>query len=137
MGDGGENSRPSINDIITTGNSGSLLGEALFRMSQLVLEDAGPAPTLWDELGAAALAPPAAVNRWAFGDRFKAVFPSYRPATFWRVRLGSSVSGNSELSAVLDFQMSYGLPGKPGYRYDRPFDYFDFQMEGCRGPKIR
>jgi hypothetical protein len=23
--------------------------------------------------------------------------------------------------------MSYGLPGKPGYDYDRPLDYFDFQ----------
>jgi hypothetical protein len=23
--------------------------------------------------------------------------------------------------------MDYGLPGKPGYTYDRPFDYFNFQ----------
>jgi hypothetical protein len=26
--------------------------------------------------------------------------------------------------------MSYGLPGKPGYTYRRPFDYFDFQIGG-------
>ena len=24
--------------------------------------------------------------------------------------------------------MDYGIPGKPGYRYDRPFDYFNFQV---------
>ncbi|MCE9639925.1 MAG: hypothetical protein K8S22_07225, partial [Betaproteobacteria bacterium] len=28
---------------------------------------------------------------------------------------------------VLDFSMDYGLPGKPGYSYSRPFDYFSFQ----------
>jgi hypothetical protein len=25
--------------------------------------------------------------------------------------------------------MAYGLPGKPGYTYDRPFDYFDFEFQ--------
>ena len=24
--------------------------------------------------------------------------------------------------------MSYGLPGKPGYSYTRPFDYFHFEL---------
>jgi hypothetical protein len=127
---GGENSRPSINDIITTGNSGSLLGEALFRMSELVLRNDGPEPDNWHELGAAVLSPTAAFNRWAFGERFKTIFPSHAPATFWRIRLGANINGNSEQTAALDFQMSYGLPGKPGYTYKRPFDYFDFQMGG-------
>ena len=27
-----------------------------------------------------------------------------------------------------DFSMAYGLPGKPGYRYTRPFDYFHFEF---------
>jgi hypothetical protein len=126
----GENSRPSTNDIITTGNSGSLLGEALFRMAGLVLDEDGARPDAWHELGAAALSPPTGFNRWAFGERFKAVYPSHRPALFWRSRLGASISGNSEQNAVLDFQMSYGLPGKPGYTYTRPLDYFDFQIGG-------
>ena len=26
--------------------------------------------------------------------------------------------------------MDYGLPGKPSYRYERPFDYFSFQATG-------
>jgi hypothetical protein len=126
----GENSRPSVNDLITTGNSGSLLGEALFRMSELVLKEDGPTPDAWHEVAAAVLSPPTAFNRWAHGDRFKTIFPSHEPALFWRGRLGASLSGNSDQSATLDFQMSYGLPGKPGYTYQRPFDYFDFQIGG-------
>jgi len=126
----GETDPPSINDMITTGNSGSLLGEALFRMAELVLKEDGPQPDGWHELGAAALSPPTAFNRLAFGDRFKALYPSYDPATFWRVRLGASLSGDSKQNATMDFQMSYGLPGKPGYDYRRPLDYFDFQIGG-------
>jgi hypothetical protein len=125
----GETDPPSINDQITTGNAGSLLGEALFRMSQLVLRNKdGAEPDTWHELGAAVISPTAAFNRHAFGDRFKPIFPSYDPATFWRFRLGASLSGNSQQDALLDFAMSYGLPGKPGYTYTRPLDYFDFQI---------
>jgi hypothetical protein len=29
---------------------------------------------------------------------------------------------------TVDYALSYGLPGKDGYTYDRPFDYFDFQF---------
>ncbi|HBG05079.1 MAG: hypothetical protein A2075_17375 [Geobacteraceae bacterium GWC2_58_44] len=126
----GETSPPSINDIATTGTSGSLLGEALFRMSSLVLQNGGESPDLWHELGAAIVSPSSAFNRLAFGKRFKTVFPSYAPATFWRFRLGTTLSGNSQQSATLDFAMSYGLPGKRGYSYTRPLDYFDFQISG-------
>jgi hypothetical protein len=126
----GETDLPSINDQITTGNAGSLLGEALFRMSELVLKTDGAKPDLWHELGAAILSPPTAFNRLAFGDRFKTVFPSHDPATFWRFQLGSSFNSISQLDATMDFGMSYGLPGKPGYAYTRPLDYFDFEISG-------
>jgi hypothetical protein len=132
---GGETGNPSINDIITTGNAGSLLGEALFRMSQLVLQDQRIKSGLWREVGAAVISPPTAFNRHAFGDRLKTVFPNYDPATFWRFRLGANVSGNSSRDAILDFGMSYGLPGKPGYTYKRPLDYFDFQISGQASAK--
>ncbi|HEY5513262.1 MAG TPA: DUF3943 domain-containing protein [Geomonas sp.] len=75
----GETDPPSINDMITTGNAGSLLGEALFRMAGLVLKENGAKPDLWHEAGAAILSPPTAFNRLAFGDRFKPVFPSQDP----------------------------------------------------------
>jgi hypothetical protein len=107
-------------------------------MASLVLEDDGEKPGLLRELGATVLSPPTGINRFAFGDRFKPVFPSHDPATFWRVRLG--VSQNTDMSdqgssetikqkeATLDFSMAYGLPGKPGYSYTRPFDYFHFEF---------
>jgi len=125
----GETGNPSINDIITTGNAGSLLGEALFRMSQLVLQDKRIKSSVWREVGAGVISPPTAVNRYAFGDRFKTVFPNYDPATFWRFQLGARLD-RSVTDASLDFGMSYGLPGKPGYTYQRPLDYFDFQVSG-------
>ena len=28
----------------------------------------------------------------------------------------------------VDLSIDYGLPGKPGYTYTRPFDYFNFQI---------
>lgn len=136
----GETSRPSINDQITTGNAGSLLGEALFRMAGLVLEEGGSTPPLGYELAAAAISPPTAFNRFAFGDRFKEVFPNHQPATLWRFMLGPSVDTHAnnissraqessrEGDFIGEFSMAYGLPGKPGYTYTRPLDYFDFQV---------
>ena len=135
---GGETTNPSINDQIASGIGGSFFGEALFRMASLVLEGDGEKPGILRELGATILSPPTGINRFAFGDRFKPVFPSHNPATFWRLRLG--VSQNTDMSdqggsetikqneATLDFSMAYGLPGKPGYSYTRPFDYFHFEF---------
>ena len=133
----GETTNPSINDQVASGIGGSLLGEPLFRLSSLILEDGGDHPGFWRELGAAVISPPTGFNRLAFGDRFKGVFPSHSPATFTRLRLGVSltnqVSGvatdnvdQKEVSA--DYSLSYGLPGKDGYTYDRPFDYFHFEF---------
>ncbi|HJV35754.1 DUF3943 domain-containing protein [Geomonas sp.] len=124
----GETDPPSINDMITTGNSGSLLGEALFRMSQLVLKEQHGEPDAWHELAAAFVSPPTGFNRLVFGDRFKSPFPSHDPATFWRFRTGFTFDQQDDFTT--DFQMSYGLPGKDGYSYRRPLDYFDFQISG-------
>ncbi len=135
---GGETTHPSINDQIASGIGGSFFGEALFRMASLLLEGDGGEPGFWRELGAGALSPPMGFNRLAFGDRFKSVFPSHNPATFWRLQLGVSLNthlnnlggfGTGEKSeATADFSMAYGLPGKPGYSYKRPFDYFNFEF---------
>ena len=134
----GETTKPSINDQVASGIGGSLLGEPLFRLSSLVLEDGGDNPGFWRELGAAVLSPPAGFNRHAFGDRFKGVFPSHSPATFTRVRLGWTLTEHAtglgadnnviRNEGTLDYYLAYGLPGKDGYTYDRPFDYFDFQF---------
>ena len=135
---GGETTSPSVNDQIASGIAGSFLGEPLFRMASLVLEGDGGKPELWREICAAVISPPLGFNRLVFGDSFKSVFPSHNPATFWRLRLGATLSSDlndqGESSpirrgdATVDFSMAYGLPGKPGYGYTRPFDYFHFEF---------
>jgi hypothetical protein len=130
----GETTSPSYNDQIASGIGGAFFGEPLFRMASLLLE--GEKPTFWRELGATVISPPTGFNRLVFGERFTPVFPSNDPATFWRLRFGvilddhvydkgshSAAAGN----ATIDFSMAYGLPGKPGYSYTRPFDYFHFE----------
>jgi hypothetical protein len=131
----GETTRPSKNDQISTGIGGSFLGEALFRMSNLWLEK-GTGPRFWRELVAAAISPPVGFNRLAFGERFKGILPSNDPEYYSAVQVGilsatqDRHDGSKKIKrheALVDFTLDYGLPGKPGYTYDRPFDYFSFQ----------
>ena len=134
----GETTRPSINDHIASGIGGSFVGEALFRMSSLLLEGGGDSPGFWREVGAAVLSPPTGVNRLLFGERFRAVFPSRDPAVFFRLRVGATLTTDIDTGGLLhepkrqeanaEFYMTYGLPGKPGYRYRRPFDFFVFEF---------
>jgi hypothetical protein len=137
----GETGRPSINDQITTSFAGTFLGEPLFRMASLLLEGADGKPGFWRELGAAAISPPTGFNRLVFGNRFDAVYPSRHPAFFTRLQLGGSLTAQVSDRGVsqtvkreevtADFTMAYGLPGKPGYRYTHPFDYFHFQFNAA------
>ena len=113
-------------------------------MASLLLENGGEHPGFWRELGAGVISPPTGFNRLMFGRRFKAVFPSHDPAIFMRLRFGASTdliktnnlllnegsayTDRKQKEAILDFTLSYGLPGKTGYTYDRPFDYFSFEF---------
>ena len=134
---GGETTPPSVNDQIASGIAGSFFGEPLFRMASLILEGDGGKPELWREICAAVISPPLGFNRLFFGDDFKSIFPSRNPATFWRLRLGVSVTDSNDQGApnpmnrggaTADFAIAYGLPGKPDYGYTRPFDYFHFEF---------
>ncbi|MBI3547140.1 MAG: DUF3943 domain-containing protein [Gammaproteobacteria bacterium] len=136
----GESGPPSINDLFTTGFGGAFLGEPLFRMANLLLEKTkkGEEPGFWREVGAAAISPTLGFTRNVFGDRFRTVFDSHNPAVYTYLRLGWNkvdnvfdevVSQTVKRDAVTaDFRMAYGLPGRAGYTYTRPFDYFDFEF---------
>lgn len=134
----GETEPPSFNDLVTTGQAGSLLGEALFRSASLLLENDGRHPGFWRELGASVIMPSLGFNRWVYGARFKPVFTSHRPPVFWHLRLGATADLRARDSTVadivrrqevaIDFLLAYGQPGKPGYTYDRPFDYFQLEF---------
>jgi hypothetical protein len=141
----GETTPPSINDQITTGIGGAFLGEALFRIANLVLERDSNTPLWLREIAAAAISPPVGFNRHAFGDRFRAPFASHDPIYFTRLQVGFSGSerdtgisttGLKRNEALADFFLDYGLPGKPDYHYTRPFDYFSFQATATSANKL-
>jgi hypothetical protein len=141
----GETTPPSINDMVATGIGGTFFGEALYRMASLVLEEGGENPGFWRELVAAFVSPPTGFNRLAFGDRFKPIFPSHEPAHFWYIGIGpvlnTNLSGHGSSVTInpnevtADYAISYGLPGKPGYTYTRPFDYFRFEVASLNSTK--
>ncbi len=133
----GETDPPSLNDQITTSFAGSFLGEALFRTADLVLRSGGSKPSTGRSALAALIAPPSAINRYAFGDRFDAAYPDDEPATFYGICVGArrrttlddpgALADFGKDHAMAAFSLDYGLPGKPGYTYDRPFDYFHIE----------
>jgi hypothetical protein len=132
----GETTPPSKNDQVASGIAGSFFGESLYRMANLILEK-GEGPSLWRELSAAAVSPSTGFNRYAFGDRFSAIFNSHSPAYYSRVQVGAAgtifrhegdTSDIKRNEILADYLIDYGLPGKPGYHYDRPWDYFSFQV---------
>jgi len=135
----GETDPPSINDQIATGIAGSFFGEALFRMASLLFEQDETSPSFLRKLGGTLLSPSAGFNLYVFGDRFTPVFSSGNAAVFSWLQLGAGLQSNqndqgvisriNRNQAMLTFSMSYGLPGKAGYTYTRPFDYFHFEFD--------
>lgn len=135
---GGENTKASLNDLITTSQAGTLFGESMFRIASYILERGGRHPVWWREASAAVLMPPLVFNRWIHGERFKPIFPSHDPAVFWQAQLGVSsdarVTDNATFTtvkrqeAVVNFLFAYGMPGRGRYRYERPFDYFQLDV---------
>ncbi|HEY1889246.1 MAG TPA: DUF3943 domain-containing protein [Steroidobacteraceae bacterium] len=144
----GENTAPSINDQIVTGIGGNFLGEPLFRIASLLLEQDADQPRWWRELAVGIVSPPTAFNRLVFGDRFTPIFPSNHPAVFTATEVSanafthytSDVNVNADPSAPpsnqtleraradTGFTLAYGLPGRADYTYDRPFDYFNLDV---------
>ena len=131
----GETDPPSINDIITTGQAGSMLGEAMYRMADLIIRDSGSTgPSVIRQITSGVLS--GGVNRRILGKHFANHLPDSLPAFFWQLNLGGALGAlshditapaNLRQDAVLDFGIAYGLPGRIGYTYTRPFDYFDFE----------
>jgi hypothetical protein len=133
----GETTPPSRNDQITTSIGGSFLGEALYRMSNLILQNGYGLSSGWREMATAVLSPPLAFNRHFRPGKGSDILASNDPALFARLRLGvnslqRSTPGSSlspkRNAVAADFRLDYGMPGKPGYRYRRPFDYFSFAL---------
>jgi len=133
----GERTSPSRNDQVASGIGGTFLGEALFRMSNLVLEKGGGLPLFWREMAAAAISPATGFNRLVFGERFGRIYSSNDAAYYSRLQLGYNGTVRSDVGTSaanvkrnefqVQYALDYGLPGSTGYNYDRPFDHFSFQ----------
>ena len=131
----GERTPPSRNDQVSTGIGGTFLGEALFRMANLVLDkDMGVSPR-WREWVAAGISPATGFNRMVMHETGDPHAVSGDGDYYSQLRLGvagsaedrrgsSTVHARNEVQG--DYALEYGLPGKDGYTYRRPFDYFAF-----------
>lgn len=135
----GEATPPSWNDQVSTGFGGTYLGESLFRLASLILErEKGPAGR-WRRIAVAAVSPPLGFNRHAFGSRFDGIFDSRNAPIHRRWQLGVSRTTRNERGTstirrpnevIADVAIEYGLPGRPGYTYTRPFDHFTLEAMG-------
>jgi hypothetical protein len=133
----GEKTPPSGNDQIASGVAGSFLGEPLFRMAHLVLNQHSAVPPAWRGWAAAAISPAMGLNRLAFGPHVGGSFNDHDPSYYGRLHVGATHATQHEFdrstefkkdAVQVDYALDYGLPGKPGYSYLRPFDYFSFQV---------
>lgn len=141
----GEQTPPSRNDQVASGIAGSFLGEPLFRMARLLITNRGDMPYHWREWAAAAVSPSYGFNRLVFGDRFDSAFNDNDPVYYSRLRIGANRvvgpesndgTGLKRSQGEIDFAMDYGLPGKEGYTYNRPFDYFSFRATANTGDGV-
>lgn len=134
----GETTPPSRNDQVASGIAGAFLGEALFRLGSLLLENAPERSGAGRRWVTTAVAPTLAFNRQAFGKRFDEIFESRGAAYYRRIHIGATGTTHSKGDSavhlrrnegVFDLAMEYGLP-VDGYTYRRPFDYFSLQATG-------
>ena len=131
----GETTTPSANDQIASGVAGSFFGESMFRSANLLIDKADGRPGPGRMLIVTLISPATGVNRTAFGKRFDGVMPTFEPLYDARMQVGTSGlitrGGSPRLTldeSLFDVSLEYGLPGKPGYTYGRPFDYFNVQL---------
>jgi len=131
----GETTTPSVNDQVASGIAGSFFGESMFRSANLLIDKADGRPGPGRMLLVTLISPATGVNRTLFGGRFDGVMPTFEPLYDARMQIGTTGlitrGGAPRVSrdeSLFDVSLEYGLPGKPGYTYSRPFDYFNVQL---------
>jgi hypothetical protein len=123
----GETTPPSVNDQITTAVAGVVLGEALHRISGMILD--GPRSP-GRVVAATLVAPMEAVNRALVGTEPAGPTAPFRAAlsvgalTFDPDR---GTPGRERVVPEIGARVSYGLPGDRRFRFERPFDRFELE----------
>lgn len=131
---------PAPNDFVNTAVGGVVLGETLYRLSRLALDNtATGAERTFREIGSALLNPIGGFNRLVRGEtgRISANPPEWRPRailgvldvgyrrTVQSIGSGSIETGDNQWNA--SFLLSYGDPTKDLAR--SPFSYFVFRAD--------
>ena len=132
----GENTLPSINDIINTPISGEFLGEILYRLSSNILDDRTSGKNrFFRELFAAAIDPSRGFGRLTqrkLSRKTQKEIYQKEPLNvtlstgFRKLNQGSSF-GTGSLSATFNLLLDYGNPFE--IRSRKPFDYFKVRTD--------
>jgi hypothetical protein len=136
----GENTRPSINDIINTPISGMFLGEIVYRISSNILDDRTTgAERVWREIFAGIINPPRALNRLTQGKMFRVTSREVYQKEPLNLTLFAGVHkvnnkvgkdnlfGTGTNNAIFHIQFDYGDPFETRHR--KPFDLFRLRIE--------
>lgn len=131
---------PSYNDFVNTSVGGVILGEALYRLSRLPLDNtATGGERVWREIAGAVLNPVGGFTRLVRGEthQISANPPQWRPSAIlgvldvgYRKTVKSSASESVEEDSVqwnATFLASYGDPAKDLSR--APFSYFALRAD--------
>jgi hypothetical protein len=131
-----ETEEPSINDLITTTAGGIMLGEIMYRFSDLVLDDrTSGSERTWREIGATLINPVRGVNRFISGKtkrRLKSD-PYEKPPVRGSWSLGNNHIadgkdlGKGTTNLMYQVEFIYGEPFHPG-KTRKPFDYFALNL---------
>jgi hypothetical protein len=122
----GETERPSINDQITTTVGGIVLGEILYRASDWVR---GDGRSFWRQAVATLLSPVSTVNRTVVvGGDPEPPAPLRLSAGLGAITTTAFEPGAGGVAPSLDLRLALGVPGSPGWRFERPFDHFDLAL---------
>jgi hypothetical protein len=134
----GENTRPSLNDVINTPLNGEFLGEIFYRLSSNILDDRTyGGERFLRELLAAAVDPARAFNRLLQGKTFRHTETEAYQTEPLNVTISGGVHkinennktifGKGSNNAMLNIQFDYGNPFEDIAR--KPFDLFRFRTE--------
>jgi hypothetical protein len=136
----GENTRPSINDIINTPVSGAFLGEVMYRVSSNILDDkTRGGERVFRELLAAIVNPSRAFNRLSQKKMFRVTPVEVYQKEPMNITLYTGIHkindkegsnnkfGTGGTNAVLHLQIDYGDPFERRHR--KPYDFFRGRIE--------
>ncbi len=132
-----ENEPPAINDLVNTTLGGMTRGEAMYRLSNLLVDNTkSGSERFWREAGGLVLNPIGGFNRLIKGemwhdfqnppDRFPSRF-YLEVDGFYRGRSGSATGDVDKNQGGLSLVLRYGDPFEG--EHEKPFEYFDIAAD--------